>query len=554
MESNNINNIIGIILIFGLFYLYMVLNKPSEEELAQKALQDSLARTEQIDSSKSVASNTTTENTVALPDSMQKILNASKFGAFGESANGTEAIQTLENDKVRISFSNKGGVIKEVLLKDYKKKVFDENKEYITSDVLLLEDNKNRFDYILPVAGKGNINTGDLFFTPTIDGNTIRFKADAGNGRSFEQVYTLKDDYTLDYDINLNGLSGVLEGDTENIQLKWINYLDRIENNKRFEKIYSTTYYKEAEKNPNHCSCTGPDVEEPGERPIKWVSNVNQFFNSTIIADDYFAPSTFETIVMDDEDNDMKKLISTINIPIAEKNNIGMTMYVGPNEFDRLKAFDMDIEDVIPYGSSILGTINRWVIRPAFNGLRGLIGNMGITILILTFLIKLVLYPLTYKMLHSQAKMGALKPELAGLREKFKDDQQKIQMESMKIYREYGVNPAGGCMPMVIQMPIWIALYRFFPASIEFRQQSFLWAQDLSSFDNFFNLPFDIPFVGAHISLFTVLWVITQLGYTFYMNSKLDMSGQMNPMFKYMQYFMPVMFFGFFNSYASGLT
>jgi YidC/Oxa1 family membrane protein insertase len=173
--------------------------------------------------------------------------------------------------------------------------------------------------------------------------------------------------------------------------------------------------------------------------------------------------------------------------------------------------------------------------------------------LVLTCLIKLVLYPLTYKMLYSQSKMAALKPRLAKMKEKLKDDSQAQQVESMKMYREYGVNPMGGCLPIFLQMPIWIALYRFFPASIEFRQQSFWWASDLSSYDAFFQLPFEIPMVGEHLSLFTLLWALTTLMYTYYNTKHMDFSGQPAAM-KYMQYLMPVMFMGFFNSYASGLT
>jgi len=211
------------------------------------------------------------------------------------------------------------------------------------------------------------------------------------------------------------------------------------------------------------------------------------------------------------------------------------------------------MEDIIPFGRSIFGTINRWIIRPIFNFLSGFVGSMGIVILILTLIVKLALYPLTYKMLHSQTKMSVLKPEMASLKEKHKDEPQKAQMETMKIYREFGVNPLGGCMPMVLQMPIWFALYRFFPASIEFRQAGFLWATDLSSYDVFFNLPWEIPFYGAHVSLFTLLWAGTTLIYTYYNSKIMDMNA-INPMMKYMQYFMPLMFLFFFNNYASGLT
>jgi YidC/Oxa1 family membrane protein insertase len=246
-----------------------------------------------------------------------------------------------------------------------------------------------------------------------------------------------------------------------------------------------------------------------------------------------------------------------VDIPISgsSREQIGMTMYLGPNDFENLRAFGNNLEDVIPFGMSILGTINRWVIRPIFNVLTNLMDNKGLVILLLTLLVKILLYPLTYKMLHSQAKMSALKPQLTGLRERHKDDLQKQQMETMKVYREYGVSPFGGCLPMLLQMPIWIALYRFFPASIEFRQAKFLWATDLSSYDVLVNLPFTIPFYGAHVSMFTLLWAGTTVLYTYYSMKQMDMGAMgNNPMLKYMQYFMPVLFLFFFNNYASGLT
>jgi YidC/Oxa1 family membrane protein insertase len=234
---------------------------------------------------------------------------------------------------------------------------------------------------------------------------------------------------------------------------------------------------------------------------------------------------------------------------------IDQRMYVGPNDFEAMKAMGQELEDVIPYGWSIFGTINRWIIRPVFAFFSTYLGSLGVAIIILTFVIKLALYPLTYKMLHSQAKMAALKPEIAKIKEKNKDDSSAQQMETMKLYREFGVNPLGGCMPMVLQMPIWFALYRFFPASIEFRQESFLWAKDLSTYDVFLELPFYIPAYGSHVSLFTLLWAISLFGYTMYNMRNMDTSMmQSNPMMKYMQYLMPVMFLFFLNSYSSGLT
>ncbi|MFM8362030.1 MAG: membrane protein insertase YidC, partial [Haliscomenobacter sp.] len=251
----------------------------------------------------------------------------------------------------------------------------------------------------------------------------------------------------------------------------------------------------------------------------------------------------------------LKVTRNEIRIPLEEvsRGGFAMQLYVGPNEFKRLHDMGYDLEEVVPFGRNVLGSINRWIIRPIFSFLSGFSLGAGMVIFLLTLLVKLVLFPLSYRMIYSQSKMTVLKPEMEKLREKYKDDQQRQQVETMNLYREFGVNPLGSCLPMLLQMPIWIALYRFFPAAIEFRQKGFWWANDLSSYDEFFQLPFSVPFgFGDHISMFTLLWVLTTLIYTWYNSKNMDFSS--NPALKYMQYIMPVMFMGFFNGYASGLT
>jgi len=300
---------------------------------------------------------------------------------------------------------------------------------------------------------------------------------------------------------------------------------------------------------------TSDDSESVDGKPLEWISFVNQFFNTSVVGlGNTFSDLTATTEVYDDSSADLKKTTAsmTLNMPDGSDQTFNMALFLGPNEYKRLHSFDNDLEEIIPFGRSIFGDINRLMIRPFFNWLSQFVSSKGIVIILLIFIIKMLVYPLTYKMLKSQAKMGALKPQLAGLKDKYKGDAQKVQMETMKIYREYGVSPLGGCMPMIVQIPIWYALFRFFPASITFRQESFLWAHDLSSYDVMVNLPFTLPVLGAHLSLFTVLYAISQVIYTYYNSRHMDMSA--NPAMKYVQYLMPVMFFGFFNSYASGLT
>lgn len=557
--------IIGLVLIFALFFLWSINNGKSRKiALAEKQYQDSIAQIELdnriADSLAQLPIVTQSEETIVaeqtvVNDSMQDMRLQMQYGAFGSNAKGDGKEYVLENDKIRVKLNSKGGKVTEVLVKDYMKIVKNEEGEKVEEQLYLMEDEKNRFSYILPVKGvAGNIvDTEDLYFNAEQSGNTITFSA--GANREFVQTYSLNESYDIDYNVNFSNRSGAYVNDKE-VTLKWNNYLDKLELNDYFERMYTSVYFKESGEDSDYCNCRKSDIEIVDEKPVEWVSHVNQFFNTALIAQgSKFSYGQFETEVLDNEDVDLKLAKTELKIPSSAlaAGSFPMKMYLGPNEFNTLKAYDIGLEEIIPFGRSLFGTINRWVIRPLFNFFDNIVHNKGIAIILMILLIKILLYPLTYKMLHSQAKMGALKPELKELKEKYKDDPQTVQVETMKIYREYGVSPLGGCMPMIIQMPIWYALFRFFPASIGFRQESFLWATDLSSFDDLIQLGFNLPLgMGSHLSLFTLLWVITQLIYTYYNTKHMDMSA--NPAMKYVQYLMPVMFLAFFNQYASGLT
>lgn len=556
------NQIIGIVLIMATFMLWTITSAPSDEELKKsKRTQDSLALVNQTLPEKKVESVVADDTLapVAGNDSIAMLGNQKKFGQFGAATVGTEKDIVLENDLVRVTFSSKGGIIKQVLLKKHYKTITDsagnETKELIT----MLDSPENKFSYTLPLSGAEakTINTADLYFADEKKGNEVSFKASAGNGAYFEQKYTLSpDNYTIDYTVHTVGLGNILDGKSKTLPLTWQNHLKKYEKGVQFEQNYSTVYYKESNEKTDYCSCVSDDTQELKDKKLDWIAHTNQFFNTSLIANSgQFVQGVMSTKMTDFKNSNYVKIVeSDFGIPLANFNDgkFDMTIYTGPNEFSRLKAFGKNLEEIIPFGSSIFGTINRWAIRPFFDFLSNYIGSKGIVIILLIFLIKMALYPLMYKMLYSQAKMGALKPELAHLKEKYKDDMQKQQMETMKIYREYGVSPLGGCLPMLLQMPIWYALFRFFPASITFRQEPFLWATDLSSYDVLFNLGFEIPFFGAHVSLFTLLWAVSTIVYTYYNMQNMDLSA--NPAMKYVQYLMPIMFLAFFNNYASGLT
>lgn len=562
------NNIIAFILIFMTMIMWSYMNQPSQAEIdRQTTIQDSIALVSKQVKLATIAEQDKTadamqEQAVTISDSARQLQNTGIYGSFAPAAIGSSKTYTLENPNVKIEFSNKGGNIISAHLKDYKSSALVDGEDIGYTPLYFMNDGRNRFNYKLstPNVPTRIINTEELYFTPTQSGNSISFKAKTSDGGYIEQSYTLADDgYNVDYDLNLVGMNQHLDTGRKSVTLEWDSYLNRLEKNNKFEQTYSTVYFRDnQDEDVDYCRCVSDADEDLSEDKIDWIANVNQFFNTSLISTNTpFTGGKFETKMIDqesDSDKALKLIKSEIEMPYDQSANqsINMKMYIGPNKFENLKEYGVELEEIIPYGTSIFGSINRWFIRPFFGFLSGFIGSKGIVILVLIFLIKMALYPLMYKMLASQAKMGALKPEIAKLTEKYKEEPQKKQMETMKIYQQYSVSPFGGCMPMIAQMPIWYAMFRFFPASIEFRQEPFLWATDLSSYDVFFQHGVDIPFLGNHISLFTLLWAATTLIYTYYNTKHMDMSA--NPAMKYVQYFMPVMFLGFFNSYASGLT
>lgn len=512
------NNIIGIVLIFLLFIVWQTVTAPDKAEIAeQQRIQDSIAvATRTADSLAQLATppsaTTSSQENIsaetALPDSLRDLQLAQTFGIFAPAAQGAAQEVTIENENSIVRLSTKGGHITSIELKEHFKVLKDEEtREDIKVPLQLLADEKNKFTYFFPIANlpAGGVSSEDLYFTvQQPDARTVILTANAGPGRYFEQKYHLEESgFLLDYDVTLSGLNNVLSADDE-LELTWLNYLDRIEKNTRIEKINSTLYYKEVDGRPDHCKFNGNDTESSKGNPVKWVANANQFFTTSLLADEQFVRAEMESQTLDEDNPNLKRLESHIYLPFDRGQTsvtYGMDIYAGPNEFKRLYQMGHSMEDVIPYGWNFFGTINRWIIRPIFAWLSTFIGSKGIVILFLTLIVKMALYPLTYRMLYSQSKMQALKPEIQKIKDRFKEDSQKIQMETMKLYREFGANPLGSCLPMVLQLPIWFALYRFFPAAIDFRQEGFLWASDLSSYDEFFQLPFEIPMgFGSHIS------------------------------------------------------
>ncbi len=545
-------SIIGFILLAVLFYVWMTINQNNNKKVAaEKKLQDSVALAK-INQSKA--------------DSLKAIeaLSTNQDSTTKKTADSATTVkrqpiaeETIENDLLALTVTNAGAKLKGIHLKKYKTSAEDAKGNEVRNPLYLQDAPENEMTFLLPLANGSTLATSSLPTSVEKDGNKVLLKTELPNNSYLEQSYSLDAaSYQIDYEVKIVGDPGLDK--SKAVSLRWVNNLTRLEKNFNYERTYSTLYFKIVGKSSDYTSYSKNTTVklEPGQQ-LEWLSAVNQFFNSSWIPEKPFDNAEMTITQGQGDDKYLKKAEAVVTIPagFTSGQSFTMKMFTGPNEFNRLREYKNNLEDVIPFGSSFMGSINKWIIRPLFNFLGSFMSSKGLVILMLTLFVKLALWPLTYKMIYSQSKMSSLKPHLDKLKAKHGDDSQKIQMETMNLYREYGVNPLGGCLPMLLQMPIWFALYRFFPAAIEFRQAPFLWATDLSSYDVIARFSFNIPMLGHHISLFTILWTVTTLLYTWYNFKKVDTtSTAANPALKYMQYVMPIFFMAFFNSFASGLT
>ena len=380
----------------------------------------------------------------------------------------------------------------------------------------------------------------------------MRLEADQNHFIDFN--YNINDDYLVDFSIDLIGMDELIPNELNYMNLEWQMKTPQTEKSKSNQDMYTGIQFQyQADQEVDYLSFTSDDEEEINSK-LAWVAFKQQFFSAIFISKDGFDKPTFLSSSKDENSDYIKNMSAKFELPYSHSQNeeLDFQFYFGPNHYKKLLSYNQKFEELIPLGWGIFGWVNKYIIINIFDFLSKYILNYGIIILILTIIIKLVLAPFTYKAYLSQAKMKVLKPEIDKITEKHKSkDPMKAQQETMGLYRKAGVNPMGGCLPMLFQFPILIAMFRFFPASIELRQEAFLWADDLSAYDSIYNLGFEIPFYGDHISLFTLLMTVSTLLYT-RMNSQMA-TGQMAQM-KWMMYLMPIMFLGFFNNYAAGLS
>ncbi|WP_339840707.1 membrane protein insertase YidC [uncultured Maribacter sp.] len=550
----DVKSIIGFVLIFGILIFMFYQNQLTPEELAAEK-----AKQEQVEVAKT-SENLETETVVNdvpqldLQDSTAVANYQGRLGAFGFTK-PSNATTTLENDVLFLKISNKGGQIIEAKMKKF--------VTYDSIPVYLVKDGNASFGLDFSTADNRVLNTQDLYFEPSLtndNGNQVlSLKAKTANNQYLEYRYEMKpNDYLVDFTIKSKGLDNVISS-SKPVQLDWNLKAIRHSKSIQYENRYTRLTYNHEDDKISKLS-EGSDDEET-EEDIKWISYRQHFFSSILAADEPFKGGDLTSVNLVEEESRTfgftKEYASSLPLEL-EGGEISKDLhwYFGPTDVDTLSKYeDLGLVDSIPFGWGIFGWINRYVFTP-FYSLISTYFPYGIAIVIMTILVRLAMSPVTYKSYLSQAKMKVLKPEITELGEKYKDNAMKKQQETMKLYGKAGVSPMSGCIPAVIQMPIFYALFMFFPTSFALRQKSFLWADDLSSFDTIYQFPegFSIPFYGDHVSLFPILASIAIFFYMM-MTTGQNMPTQPGmPNMKFIMYLMPFMMLFFFNNYASGLS
>lgn len=541
------NTTIGFVLLGILFIAFFWYSNKEQKAFMdiQKHKEDSIAR---VNALRALPSDTMVARIDSLKrDSSAKIAIA---GDFLSAAIGTEQLVTIENEVMKITFTNKGGRVKFVQLKKYKS--FD-------GSLVQLGNDKDQLSYTINTSNSSSAQTSALFFTPSPvvknpDGSQlISFSLPNAAGEAIVHQYIVKpDDYLIDWNVNITGANRLLTGGLLNVQ--WKSQPQQHESSILYERRQSNICFSEG----NEFDYIFSKDLKKFEKPVQWLSVVQQFFNTTLVAKNGFSDGEVQKTKLTDSTNTLITVDANLQVklPIASIANVPFQLYYGPNDYRILKNEAAGMDKIVNLGRdvySFVRPINKFIIMPVFDFFANFVKNFGWVIMFLTLFIRLVTSPLTYSSYLSGAKMKVLRPELDLLKKKFGTDQQGYAMEQMKLFKEAGVNPLGGCIPALLQIPIFFALYSFFNSNIALRGQAFLWAKDLSSYDVIAKLPFSIPFnFGDHISLFTITAVLTSFFISIY--NMASTPTQDNPAMKYMPYIFPFMMLFFFNTLPSALT
>jgi len=563
------NTIFGFVLIAVIVLGYMQITKPSEKEIAaQKRYNDSIALVQQSKAHVAVKTiSETVSDSVAANDTTN---NSGAFGDFSVASKGEDKFYTLENELVKITLGSKGGRIYSVQLKKYSKRDSLNNAH----PLILFKEKDSNLGFTFVTNNNRVINSSNLYFEPVsgitkdAKGNQTLILRLKTTGQAYiDFAYTLPaNDYMLGFGLKANGMNTIMPTGTNSLDMAWTSKIPQQEKGRKFEDRYSSIEYKYVADDVEKLSESKND-EKKLTNKVKWIAFKDQFFSSILIANEALNSTTLKSTLEGENSGYLKTYDANMSVAFDPTGKAPTTFrwYFGPNHYKTLTAYDkeakagseLSLNKLIPLGWGIFGWVNRFAIIPMFNFFNKFISNFGLIILLLTLVIKLVLFPLTYKSYMSSAKMRVLKPEIDEINARIPADKAaERQKATMELYGKVGVSPMSGCIPSILQMPILFAMFSFFPAAIELRQQSFLWATDLSAYDSIMTLPFTVPFgFGNHVSLFCLLMTATNIIYT-----KLNMANQSTTdqpggaMMKWMMYLMPLMFLFIFNNYASGLS
>ncbi|KAB1067113.1 membrane protein insertase YidC [Tamlana haliotis] len=559
----DLNSIIGFVLIFGILGYMLWQNQPTPEEIEaqQKAKEEQVAAEKKANSDSETAVTTASDYTTGSGlDSLQQIALKNKLGAFAYSAMQSKGGETtVETDLFELKFNSKGGYLSEVRLKQF--------VDYDSLPIYLLQDKNSSFNINFGTSDSRNLNTKDLPFVPEVtkngDETVVSMKLKVSESKFLEYRYAIKEgDYMIDFAVRSQGLGNVINSASE-INLDWKIKGFRHAKSITYENRYTDVHYEYEGGKDNY---TGASDADKDIEDVTWIGFKQHFFSSVLLTDKAFKTANIKTEnLVDDEVVDTvytKDFAAKMPLELqGGEFNESMDWYFGPNDFDILNAYDRNLDELVPFGWGIFGWINRYVFMPLFSFL-GAYMSYGIAIVVMTILVKILLSFVQYKQFLSQAKMKILKPELDEIREKHKNNKMKAQQETMALQNKAGASPMAGCLPALIQLPVFYALFQFFPSAFDLRQKPFLWVDDLSSYDVIAELPFNIPFYGSHVSLFPIL---ASIAIFFYMRLTTGQNMQaaqpqqegmpdMAKMMKYMMYFSPIMMLFFFNNYASGLS
>lgn len=526
------NSTIGLLLITGLLFVYFQFMAPSPETLKTP---------EKPKTSTSAPAAAKIENAKAVTaiDSAQKELLVKRFGKFASAIGNSNQVVSLENEVVKVDFNTQGAKLKLVTLKNF--------KTYDGKALILADSINSKLELSIPTP-TGLFNLSQLTYTPTLTATSLSLRANISANEYVEHVFSFKDksSYEVNYTFNSSLAAGSLTNEAAVLSLS--TKVSRTELDVAQQKITSTINYL-ADEEFDKLSESSFDEEKAELEKVKWVSFKSKFFVLGVINEGLFTKASIKQKADEKDSVVIKNFDAQLQIPSNQLAKTSLKLYFGPNDIKKLDGVSESFGENVYLGWPVIKHINRYFVYPVFELVKG-IGNYGLVIILLVLVLKLVLLPLSYKSYLSMAKMRVMKPETDALKEKYGDDMTKIQQESMKLYQEVGVNPLSGCVPMLLSAPFLIAMFSFFPNLIDLRQQSFLWAHDLSSFDSVYTLPFKIPGYGQHVSLFTILMTLSTLAYTWMNNQVSTVQGPM----KTMSYLMPIMFTFVLNSYAAGLT